>query len=176
MCAVLASGYAGNPLIDKEDGDYEAFFGALSQLMEHLAREVARDGEGATKLLTCTVSGADSEATAETLAKAVIASSLVKAAMFGSDANWGRVLCAMGYSGAAFDPGSTDVSFKSAAGLIDVAKNGRGLDFDETKATEILKQDEVIIDIRIGSGAFTVSSWGCDLSYDYVKINGDYRT
>lgn len=176
MCSVLASGKAGNPLINKENGDYVKFAGALKELMEYLAKEVARDGEGATKLMTCIVRGAESEQTAETLAKAVIASSLVKAAMFGADANWGRVLCAMGYSGAAFNPEEVDVAFSSKAGSVSVAKNGRGLDFDESKATEILRQDEVVIDIRIGSGAFEVASWGCDLSYDYVKINGDYRT
>lgn len=176
MCAILASGLAGNSIIDKENEDFSVFCEALVTIMQYLAREIARDGEGATKLLTCTVRGAGCEDTAETLAKAVIASSLVKAAMFGSDANWGRILCAMGYSGAPFNPVQTDISFISKEGSIAVAKSGRGLDFDECLALRILKQDEVTIDICIGDGEYEATAWGCDLSYDYVKINGDYRT
>jgi len=176
MCAILASGLAGNKVIDSENEDFCVFCEALVTIMQYLAREIARDGEGATKLLTCTVRGAGCEETAETLAKAVIASSLVKAAMFGSDANWGRILCAMGYSGAHFNPDRTDVSFISKEGFISVAKNGRGLDFDECQAFRILKQDEITIDICIGDGEYEATAWGCDLSYEYVKINGDYRT
>ena len=176
MCAILASGLAGNKVIDEENEDFSIFYEALETLMRHLAREIARDGEGATKLLTCTVRGADSEDAAETLAKAVIASSLVKTMMFGSDANWGRILCAMGYSGAAFDKNRTDISFSSREGYITVAKCGLGIGFGEDLAYRILKQDEVTIDICIGDGDFEATAWGCDLSYEYVKINGEYRT
>ena len=137
---------------------------------------IAGDGEGATKLLECIVSGADSEKTAVTVSKSVICSSLFKAAMFGADANWGRVLCAIGYSGADVDVTKIDVSFKSSAGTIDVCKNGAGIDFSEEIAKEILIQDEIQVLINLNSGDFSATAWGCDLTYDYVKINGDYRT
>jgi hypothetical protein len=137
---------------------------------------MASDGEGATHLITCTVSGAPDAAMAETLSKSVISSTLTKAAIFGADANWGRVLCAMGYSGVAFDPDAVSVAFKSTAGTIDVCKNGRGLPFDEPLAKKILNEHDITIAINIGSGAGECTCWGCDITYDYIKINGDYRT
>ncbi len=176
MCAVLASGMAGNEQIEWEDEDFETFQSALMELCTHLARSIAGDGEGASRLVTCTVTDARNEETAERLAKAVVSSSLVKAAMFGADANWGRVLCAMGYSKAPFRPEYVDVSFASAAGEIAVCKDGAGLRFDEDKAKEILTQDEVIIRVDLHEGDAAATCWGCDLTYDYVKINGDYRT
>ena len=141
-----------------------------------MARKMASDGEGARHLITCTVTGAADEAQAETVAKSVISSSLTKAAIFGADANWGRVLCAMGYSGAEFDPDKVDVSFVSDAGEIQVCAKGRGLDFDETKAKKILTEHDVTIAVTMGEGNGQCTCWGCDLTYDYVKINGDYRT
>ena len=137
---------------------------------------LAKDGEGATKLLVCTVTGADTLTDARIAAKSVISSSLLKAAMFGADANWGRILCAVGYSGAAVDPGQVDVSFRSAKGEIAVCEKGAGIPFSEEKAKEILSEDEIDILISAGNGAFSATAWGCDLTYDYVKINGDYRT
>ena len=141
-----------------------------------MARQIAADGEGASRLISCFVSGARSEEIAERLAKSVVGSSLVKAAMFGSDANWGRVLCAMGYSGEQFDPERVDVAFASAAGEIPVCKRGRGLDFDEELAKRILSEDEVTIAITMGERDASCTCWGCDITYDYIKINGDYRT
>lgn len=176
MCVVLASGKAGNPRIQNEGEDYVYFLGALHTIMEIFAKEIARDGEGATKLITCTVSGASDEATAELLAKSIIASSLVKTAMFGADANWGRVLCAMGYSGATFNPEETEIVFSSGAGSVAVAKGGRGLLFDEELAKQVLTESEITIEVLAGTGLSSVTAWGCDLSYDYVRINGDYRT
>ena len=175
-CLVLANGLAGNPCIAEADEAYEAFEEALSELCTYLARAIASDGEGASRLITCTVAGAADEATAEGLAKAVVGSSLVKAAMFGADANWGRVLCAMGYSGRAFDPEGVDVAFRSEAGEVAVCKLGRALDFDEELAARVLKCDEVIIDIALHEGDGEATCWGCDLTYEYVKINGDYRS
>ena len=137
---------------------------------------MAADGEGAKHLITCTVSGAADEAAAETVAKSVISSTLTKAAIFGADANWGRVLCAMGYSGAAFDPEKVDVHFASAAGDIAVCQQGWGLDFDEALAKKILTEHDVEILITMGEGSATCTCWGCDITYDYIKINGDYRT
>ncbi len=142
----------------------------------YLAREIARDGEGATRLITCTVKNAATEEKAEILAKSVASSSLVKAAMFGSDANWGRVLCAMGYSGAEFDPKKVDIRFCSTEGTVLVCKNGTGLPFDEDLAKKILLSDEVMILADLKEGGESVTAWGCDLTYDYVKINGDYRS
>ena len=176
MCAVLANGLAGNPEITAEGSDYEAFREALQAVMEDLARKIAADGEGAGRLMTCTVCGAADEAAAETMAKSIASSSLVKAAMFGADANWGRVLCAMGYSGAVFDTERVRIEFASKAGRIAVCEKGRGLDFDETLAKEILSQDEVEILAVLEEGEGRATCWGCDLTYDYVKINGDYRT
>ena len=176
MVAVLANGLAGNPEITSENEDFYEFMKALNTVTVALCRMIAGDGEGATKLLECKVSGADSEITAKTVAKSVICSSLLKAAMFGADANWGRVLCAIGYSGAEVDVNRVDVSFKSSAGEIAVCKNGAGIEFSEEIAKEILLQKEIEIIVGLGDGAFSATAWGCDLTYDYVKINGDYRT
>ena len=173
---ILASGLAKNPRIETEGKDYEAFRAMLNTLCVHLARMMAKDGEGAKHLITCTVSHAKSEKEAEQLAKSVIGSSLTKAAIFGCDANWGRVLCAMGYAGVAFDPEKTDIRFASQAGRIEVARAGKGLSFDEALAKKILSEDEVIIEADLHDGNAEVTCWGCDLTYDYVKINGDYRT
>lgn len=173
---ILANGMAGNePVIENTEG-YAVFKEALQAVCTDLARRMAADGEGAKHLITCTVAGCESEEKAEILSKSVIGSSLTKAAVFGCDANWGRVLCALGYSGADFDPLKVDVDFVSSAGRIGVCRQGKGLVFDEDKALEILKQDEVIIDINMNEGEAAVTCWGCDLTYDYVKINGDYRT
>ena len=175
-CCILASGAAENQLIDWKSEDYDVFYGALKFVCTELAKKIAGDGEGATKLVTCTVSGSRSDEAAEKLAMEVIRSSLVKAAMFGADANWGRVLCAMGYSKAPFRPECVDVSFASAAGSIAVCKAGEGLEFDEDLAKKVLSQDEVEIQVNVNEGEHAVTAWGCDLTYDYVKINGDYRT
>ena len=175
-CCILASGAAENQLIDWKSEDYDVFYGALKFVCTELARKIAGDGEGATKLVTCTVSGSRSDEAAEKLAMEVIRSSLVKAAMFGADANWGRVLCAMGYSKAPFRPECVDVSFASAAGSIAVCKAGEGMEFDEELAKKVLSQDEVEIQVNVNEGEHAVTAWGCDLTYDYVKINGDYRT
>ena len=176
MCVVLANGMAENPLIEWKDEDYETFRDALMYVCRCLARAIAGDGEGASKLVTCVMTGARSEESAERLAKAVVGSSLVKAAMFGADANWGRVLCAMGYSKAPFRPEHVDVSFQSCAGEIMVCQQGDGLPFDEEKAKEILSQKEIVIAVDLHEGDESAECWGCDLTYDYVKINGDYRT
>ena len=175
-CVVLANGLAGNAEINSENGDFSVFLEAFKAICIDLARSMAADGEGAKHLITCTVTGAGSVAQAETIGKSVIGSSLTKAAIFGCDANWGRVLAAMGYSGESFDPEAVDVSFKSVAGCIAVCKNGRGLDFDEELAKKILSEKEVVIDILMHEGDSSATCWGCDLTYDYVKINGDYRT
>ncbi len=175
-CCILASGAAENPLIDWKSEDYDVFYGALKFVCTELAKKIAGDGEGATKLVSCTVSGSRSDEAAEKLAMEVIRSSLVKAAMFGADANWGRVLCAMGYSKAPFRPECVDVTFASAAGSIAVCKAGEGLEFDEDLAKKVLSQDEVEIQVNVNEGEHSVTAWGCDLTYDYVKINGDYRT
>ena len=176
MVAIMANGMAGNAEITAEGEDFDTFMKALNTITVYLCRMIAGDGEGATKLLECTVSGASSEAIAKTVAKSVICSSLVKAAMFGSDANWGRVLCAIGYSGACVDVNKVDVSFVSKAGEILVCKDGAGVDFSEEIAKQILLEKEIGIDIRLNSGNEKAVAWGCDLTYDYVKINGDYRT
>ena len=175
-CLVLANGLAGNPEITEKNGDYAAFVEALKALCVALARMMAKDGEGARHLITCTVEGARDEAQAETIAKSVISSTLTKAAIFGCDANWGRVLCAMGYSGERFDPEKVDVAFASAAGSIAVCEKGRGLPFDEDLAKKILTEDEVTIAIAMGEGGGSCTCWGCDITYDYIRINGDYRT
>ena len=175
-CCILASGAAENQLIDWKSEDYDVFYGALKFVCTELAKKIAGDGEGATTRVTCTVSGSRSDEAAEKLAMEVIRSSLVKAAMFGADANWGRVLCAMGYSKAPFRPECVDVSFASAAGSIAVCKAGEGLKFDEDLAKKVLSQDEVEIQVNVNEGEHAVTAWGCDLTYDYVKINGDYRT
>lgn len=176
MVTVLANGMAENETITAEGEDFNCFMKALNTVTVHLCRCIAGDGEGATKLLECKVSGANDLATAKTVAKSVICSSLTKAAMFGADANWGRVLCAIGYSGANVDVSKIDVSFKSQKGEIPVCKNGAGIDFSEEKAKEILLEAEIEILVSLNSGDFSSTAWGCDLTYDYVKINGDYRT
>ena len=176
MVTVLANGMAGNPEITAEGEDFATFMQALNTLTVHLCRMIAGDGEGATKLLECRVSGADSEATAKTVAKSVICSSLLKAAMFGADANWGRVLCAIGYSGAPVDVSRVDVSFRSPKGEILVCRDGAGVEFSEEIAKEILLEREIEILVSVGDGSASATAWGCDLTYDYVKINGDYRT
>ena len=176
MVTVLANGMAENPEITADGEDFRTFMQALNTVTVHLCRMIAGDGEGATKLIECKVTGAKDEQTAKTVAKAVICSSLTKAAMFGADANWGRVLCAIGYSGADVDVNKTAVSFKSAKGEIAVCENGAGIPFSEEKAKEILLEDEIEILIDFASGDGTATAWGCDLTYDYVKINGDYRT
>ena len=175
-CVVLANGMAGNELIEWKDEGYETFKAALDYVCRHLARAIAGDGEGASKLVTCKMTGARSEESAERLAKAVVGSALVKAAMFGSDANWGRVLCAMGYSKAPFRPEHVDISFESAAGSILVCQQGDGLAFDEDLAKKVLTEKEVVIAVDLHEGDDSAECWGCDLTYDYVKINGDYRT
>lgn len=176
MVTVLANGMAGNAEITAEGEAFDAFMKALNTVTVYLCRCIAADGEGATKLLECKVSGAADLAIAKTVAKSVICSSLTKAAMFGADANWGRVLCAIGYSGAAVDVSKIDVAFKSQKGTIPVCKNGAGVDFSEEKAKEILLESEIEILVDLNSGEATSTAWGCDLTYDYVKINGDYRT
>ena len=176
FCLILANGLAENPTISTQNADYAAFCEALTALCVGLARSIAADGEGATHLLTCTVNGAPDEEIATEIAKSVIASSLVKCAIFGKDANWGRILCAAGYAGADFDPELLSVSFESEAGEIKVCENGRGLDFDETLAEQVLTPFEVTIHIHMGQGTAQSTCWGCDLTYDYVKINGDYRS
>ena len=176
MVTVLANGLAGNPEITKESEDFAAFMQALNTVTVYLCRCIAGDGEGATKLLECKVSGAKTLQIAKTVAKSVICSSLTKAAMFGADANWGRVLCAIGYSGAPVDVNKIDVQFASKAGTILVCQNGAGVDFSEEEAKKILLEHEIEILIDLKSGNAASTAWGCDLTYDYVKINGDYRT
>ena len=176
MVSILANGMAGNKLIDKEDENYAKFMEALNTVTVYLCQNIAGDGEGATKLLECKVTGAKDVATAKTVAKSVICSSLLKAAMFGADANWGRVLCAIGYSGADVDVNKIDVAFRSPKGTIEVCKNGAGVEFSEEIAKEILLEEKIEILIELNSGNECATAWGCDLTYDYVKINGDYRT
>ena len=176
MVSVLANGMAGNRLIEDDGADFDEFMKALNTVTVALCRMIAGDGEGATKLLECDVCGAKDEKIAKTVAKSVICSSLLKAAMFGADANWGRVLCAIGYSGADVDVEKIDVSFKSNKGEILVCKDGAGVDFSEEKAKEILCEKEINILINLNDGDEKSTAWGCDLTYDYVKINGDYRT
>ncbi|MBQ9713826.1 MAG: bifunctional glutamate N-acetyltransferase/amino-acid acetyltransferase ArgJ [Clostridia bacterium] len=176
MVSVLANGLAGNTKIDSEGADFDAFCAALNAVTTYLCRKIAADGEGATKLLECKVTGAKDEATAKTVAKSVICSSLVKAAMFGADANWGRILCAIGYAGADVDVQKVDVAFRSVKGEIPVCKSGAGIEFSEEIAKEILLEKEIEILVSLGDGEGKATAWGCDLTYDYVKINGDYRT
>ena len=176
MVTVLASGMAENTEITEQNDDFKTFMKALNTVTVALCRMIAGDGEGATKLLECEVGGAKDKQTAKTVAKSVICSSLLKAAMFGADANWGRVLCAIGYSGAQVDVNKIDVAFKSKAGQIEVCKNGSGVDFSEDMAKKILSEKEIEILVCLNSGEQKSTAWGCDLTYDYVKINGDYRT
>ena len=176
MVSIMASGLAGNDEICGENEDYLHFKNALYVVLMNLGRMMARDGEGATKLIECICTGADSEKTAEIVAKSVITSNLFKSAMFGEDANWGRILCAIGYANAEFDINKVDVSISSDAGKIDVCKDGAGLDFSEDEAKKILIEEEIKIIISIGDGQCKAIAWGCDLTYDYVRINGDYRS
>ena len=176
MVTILANGMAGNAPITAEGPAFTAFMEALNSVTLFLCRCIAGDGEGATKLLECRVTGAKTEADAKTIAKSIICSSLTKAAMFGADANWGRVLCAIGYSGAAVDVSRVDVSFASCRGEILVCQNGAGVDFSEEFAKEILLEDAIDIVVTLHDGEAAATAWGCDLTYDYVKINGDYRT
>ena len=176
MVTILANGLAGNEEITEEDADFSSFMCALNTVNIQLCRMIAGDGEGATKLLECVVSGGKDETTAKTVARSVISSSLTKAAMFGEDANWGRVLCAIGYSGADVDVNRVGVVFHSAAGDVTVCENGAGVPFSEEKAAEVLHEKEIDILITLGDGEAEATAWGCDLTYDYVKINGDYRT
>jgi glutamate N-acetyltransferase/amino-acid N-acetyltransferase len=176
MVTILANGMAGNDEISSEGEEFDIFRNALNHITSYLCRMIAKDGEGASKLLECIVSGAADAETARKAAKSVICSNLFKAAMFGADANWGRVLCAIGYSGALVDIDKIDISFKSVVGEILVCKNGKGVEFSEEYAKEILLRDEIQIIIDLKSGDAKATAWGCDLTYDYVKINGDYRT
>jgi glutamate N-acetyltransferase/amino-acid N-acetyltransferase len=176
MVVVLANGKAGNPRIEAEGPSYVDFCDALDWLNTQLSRMIARDGEGATKLIECTIENAADEEKAEQLAKGVICSSLVKTAFFGADANWGRILCALGYTRNDFDPNKVDVAFESASGYIEVCKNGVPLPFNEEKAKKILSYQEVAVFVDLKEGSAQATAWGCDLSYEYVRINGDYRT
>ncbi len=176
MVSVMANGMAGNPLIDSPGPGFDAFVTALKMVSVEMTRMMAADGEGATKLLQCNVTGAPAKETAKKVAKSVISSSLVKTAMFGADANWGRILCAIGYTDAEFKIDRIDVYISSPAGQIQVCKAGFGLPFSEAEAKQILLEKEILIDILMNQGDFSASAWGCDLTYDYVKINGDYRT
>ncbi|MDR3552755.1 MAG: bifunctional glutamate N-acetyltransferase/amino-acid acetyltransferase ArgJ [Clostridia bacterium] len=176
MACILASGLAGNARVTARGAEYDAFREALGEVCTCLAREIARDGEGASRLLECRVTGAKCTEDAREAAKSVIGSSLVKAAMFGADANWGRVLCALGYSAARVDPLLVDVAFSSKGGRVNVCKSGTGLDFSEEEAAAVLKCDEVVIHVDLNENEASAVAWGCDLTYGYVKINGDYRT
>lgn len=176
MVSIMANGRACNPVIDTKNETFDAFVAALKIVASEMTRMMAADGEGATKLLQCSVTGAPSKETAKKVAKSVINSSLVKTAMFGADANWGRILCAIGYTDAAFKIDSIDVFISSDAGQIQVCKNGFGLPFSEEEAKKILLKAAILIDVFMNQGGFEATAWGCDLTYDYVKINGDYRT
>ncbi len=176
MVSILCSGLCGNEKITAEGDDLTAFKNALFEVLRALSKMIAKDGEGATKLIECRVFGAKDKKTARTAAKSVINSSLLKAAMFGADANWGRVLCALGYSGAEMDISKIGVEFESLAGRITVCENGAGIEVDEDKAKQILTEDEIAIIVTLGDGQAEATAWGCDLTYDYVKINGDYRS
>lgn len=176
MVALMANGLAGNAEITAEGDDFSAFAQALYIVMVNMTRMLAKDGEGATKLLECTVSGAKDIDTAITVAKSVVCSSLLKAAMFGEDANWGRVLCAVGYADAEFDINAVDVKFISSGGTVHVCENGAGIPFSEEEASKVLAADEILVEVSIGNGDGKATAYGCDLTYDYVKINGDYRT
>ncbi len=176
MVCLMANGLAFNDEITEENEYFETFKAALYEVMANLTRMLAKDGEGATKLLECITTGAKDKETAITVAKSVVCSTLFKAAMFGEDANWGRVLCAIGYADAEFDINKVDVDLKSDKGEIAVCRNGAGVEFSEEKASEVLSEDEIYILINLNDGGEQATAWGCDLTYDYVKINGDYRT
>ncbi len=176
MVTVLANGMAGNKPVTTEGEDFSAFKAALSAVTQYLSRSIAGDGEGATKLIVCQLKGAKDHAGAVKLSKSVINSPLVKCAMFGADANWGRVLCALGYAGVPTDVHKIGVTFSSAAGAVEVCKNGTGVAFSEELAKKVLSESEISIEITLGEGEASATAYGCDLTYDYVKINGDYRT
>lgn len=176
MALILANGLAGNPVIDEENQDYQIFLQALNEINITLAKMMAKDGEGATKLVECKVINAPNEHDAEILSKSVICSNLVKTAMFGADANWGRILDALGYAGVDFDINKLQLSMESSRGTLEVFKNGYPVDFSEDLAKKILSEDEILIIVNMNCGSCIVSSWGCDLTYDYIKINGDYRS
>ena len=176
MVTILANGMAGNAEITSTGADYDAFCAALSAVTQYLSRSIAADGEGATKLIICKLTGAADKAAAIKLSKSVINSPLVKCAMFGADANWGRVLCALGYAGVPTDVNQVEVTFSSAAGSITVCQNGMGVDFSEEVAKKVLSEKEITIEVALGDGKASATAYGCDLTYDYVKINGDYRT
>lgn len=173
---IMANGLADNSQISTENTDYYVFLTALKSILTAISKDLAKDGEGATKLLECRVSGAKSKSDARAIAKSVITSSLFKAAMFASDANWGRILCAIGYADADFDITKVDVDLQSSQGVVKVCKQGSGVEFDEDYAYSILQQDEIIIDVKLGDGAENAVAWGCDLTYEYVKINAEYRS
>lgn len=173
---IMASGLAGNPEITEENTDYDAFVAALTAIAEHMCAEHAGDGEGATHLITCEVTHAPDLKTARAVSRSVVCSNLFKAAVFGRDANWGRILCAMGYSGAEFDPEQVDLYFESAAGSMQIIKDGVAVDYSEEQATKILSEPEVTAIADIKMGTEEAAAWGCDLTFDYVKINADYRS
>lgn len=176
MASIIANGQAGNEPVENDSPEYELFKAALTALCIKVAREMARDGEGATKLIECAIKGASDDNAARKMAKSVMNSSLVKTAMFGADANWGRIICAMGYAGVWLDVNKVGISFRSDKGKIEVCRNGAALDFSEKKAKEVLGETEIIIEVTLKDGEGTACAFGCDFSYDYVKINGDYRT
>lgn len=176
MLAIMANGLAGNEKITTKSADYYIFIEALKDILTTVSKALAKDGEGATKLMTCEVKNASEKGIARIIAKSVITSNLLKCAVFASDANWGRILCAIGYADANFDISKIDVDIKSVNGSVAVCRNGSGVEFDEEYATKILKAEEVIIEVKMNSGSECATAWGCDLTYDYVKINADYRT
>lgn len=176
MVSIMADGLAGNPEITSDGPDYQAFRQGLYLVMSGIVRMLAKDGEGASKLIECTVNGAPDQDTAITVAKSVIGSNLLKCAIFGEDANWGRILCAIGYADAEFDIDKVDVDIRSSAGTVAVCRKGSGVEFSEEKAAEVLHNDEIYIDVNLNQGNAKATAWGCDLTYDYVKINGDYRS
>ena len=176
MVCIMANGKADNTLIDEDSADFEKFAQALRIVSIKLARLIAGDGEGAQRLLECNVTACTDEATAKKIAKSIICSSLVKTAMFGADANWGRILCAIGYTEGDFIVDTIDVYLSSCKGMVKVCENGAGIPFSEEKAKEILLESEIVLDVDMKQGEYSATAWGCDLTYDYVKINGDYRT
>ena len=176
MVCIMANGKADNTLIDEDSADFEKFAQALKIVSIKLSRLIAGDGEGAQRLLECNVTACTDEATAKKIAKSIICSSLVKTAMFGADANWGRILCAIGYTEGDFIVDTIDVYLSSCKGMVKVCENGAGIPFSEEKAKEILLESEIVLDVDMKQGEYSATAWGCDLTYDYVKINGDYRT
>jgi glutamate N-acetyltransferase/amino-acid N-acetyltransferase len=176
MCMILANGMAGNELIDRENDDFGVFCEALHEVTAYITKCLASDGEGASKLIVCNVNGAPDKDTARKVAKTVVSSNLIKAAVFGEDANWGRVLCAVGYTKADFSADNVDLDISSEFGKIPVCRASAYADHSEELAAEILKSEEIVLDINLNDGQYSSTAWGCDLTYDYVKINGDYRT